>query len=236
MTTASEVKTLAQLTTHTWSHARLGRKPCDCFELDLLLALDPATTRLTQLYRYQTSRHPIQPAPLPPRHSATMADEQQEDGILRYLKDMVSQEKRRRQQSTRAKTLTDRQDYKFHEPLGQPGIRFEYDLKPIARDAMTRGAQLCMTNASFPQELRLQIMRASVVYHSSTFKVTSWTISDDYTSAVTSLFDTQHTNGALHDMLMELGEQALFEAAIFRVHMSLSSFKPDTAPLLLDKL
>ena len=91
---------------------------------------------------------------------------------------------------------------------------------------MTRGAQLRMTKASFPQELRLQVMRASVQYHSSTFHISaaapSETLAKTLKNAVTSLFDTQHTFGALHDTLKALAEQAFFEAAIFNVFTSLS--------------
>ena len=89
---------------------------------------------------------------------------------------------------------------------------------------MTKGAQLRMTKASFPQELRLQVMKASVQYHSSTFRIpataTSETLTEDLKDAATSLFDTQHTFGALYDTLKALAEQAFFEAAIFKVYTS----------------
>ena len=91
---------------------------------------------------------------------------------------------------------------------------------------MTKGAQLRMTKASFPQELRLQVMKASVQYHSSTFRIpataTSETLTEDLKDAATSLFDTQHTFGALYDTLKVLAEQAFFEAAIFNVYTSVS--------------
>ena len=91
---------------------------------------------------------------------------------------------------------------------------------------MTKGAQLRMTKASFPQELRLQVMRASVQYHSSTFHTSAAAPSEDLTEdlkdAATSLFDTQHTFGALYDTLKALAEQAFFEAAIFNAFISVS--------------
>lgn len=69
-------------------------------------------------------------------------------------------------------------------------------------------------------------MRASVQYHSSTFRISSTEADEDLTEdlkdAATSLFDTQHTFGALYDTLKELAEQAFFEAAIFNVFTSLS--------------
>lgn len=113
---------------------------------------------------------------------------------------------------------------------------FEYDLEHIAREAMTKDAQLRMTSEGFPQELRLQVMRASVMYHASTFSVDSGDTEDEFllkelttsfypqpksdniTDAAASLFDTQHTVGALHDTLKELAEQALFKATIFKVY------------------
>jgi hypothetical protein len=104
---------------------------------------------------------------------------------------------------------------------------------------MTKGAQLRMTNASFPQELRLQVMKASVRCHSSTFKIAS----DErgYTNLLADkaacLFDTQHAFGAVYDTLRELAEQAFFEATIFKVHTGASSSRAkdgkmyDTGPL-----
>jgi hypothetical protein len=91
---------------------------------------------------------------------------------------------------------------------------------------MTKGAQLRMTKASFPQELRLQVMRASVQYHSSTFRISSTEADEDLAKdlkdAATSLFDTEHTFGALYDTLKKLADQAFFEAAIFNVFTSFS--------------
>lgn len=96
----------------------------------------------------------------------------------------------------------------------------------MARDAMTKGAQLRMANASFPHELRLQVMKASLRCHASTFNISSTASSDTFTSnlkdAVTSLLDTQHTSDAICDTLKELAEQAFFETAIFKVNTSIS--------------
>lgn len=90
---------------------------------------------------------------------------------------------------------------------------------------MTKGAQLRMTNASFPQELRLQVMKASVRCHSSTFNISSSPLgmTNLLKGIATSLFDTQHTFGAVYDTLRQLAEQAFFEATIFKVHTG-SSF------------
>lgn len=91
---------------------------------------------------------------------------------------------------------------------------------------MTKGAQLRMTKASFPQELRLQVMKASVQYHSSTFHIpataSSETLTETLKDAATSLFNTQHTFGALYDTLKVLAEQAFFEAAIFKISTRIS--------------
>lgn len=129
--------------------------------------------------------------------------------------------------ATRTTRLTSRQEYcdcKFFELLGKPGTQFEYDLAHIARDAMTKGAQLRMTNASFPQELRLQVMKAGVRYHSSTFNISSspLCITSLLGDIATSLFDTQHTVGAVYDLLRKLAEQAFFEATIFKVQTDIS--------------
>ena len=103
---------------------------------------------------------------------------------------------------------------------------------------MTKGAQLRMANTTFPQELRLQVMKASVLYHLPTFIISSTThsTSDDFTDALASLFDRQQPDGALHDTLKDLAEQALFETAIFKVQKCLSQIKlsdmHSTAPLL----
>lgn len=91
---------------------------------------------------------------------------------------------------------------------------------------MIKGAQLRMTNASFPQELRLQVMKASVQFHASTFNISSTATSDTVTNglkdAVNSLFDTQHIPDTVCDTLQELAEQAFFEAAIFKIDTSIS--------------
>ena len=104
---------------------------------------------------------------------------------------------------------------------------------------MTESAQMRMTNASFPQELRLQVMKASVRYHSSTVNLSPETHgkTNFLTNNAKSLFDTQHTFGAVYDTLKELAEQALLETAIFKLHTSNSSSrskdddKYDVAPL-----
>ena len=118
------------------------------------------------------------------------------------------------------------QDYEFFELFGKPGTQFEYDHDHIAREAMTKSAQLRLTNASFPQELRLQVMKASVLYHSSPLNIFHDTDSDATTKKITNaakfLFDTRHASGALYNTLKELAEQAFFEAAIFRVHTCIS--------------
>jgi hypothetical protein len=138
----------------------------------------------------------------------------------------------------RATWLIPKQDHNFRELLGKYGNQLGHDLKAMARDAMTKGAQLRMTDTSFPQELRLQVMKASVLYHSPTFNISSATQSrtDDFIYAVRSLFDEQETSGALIDTLRELAEQAFFETAIFKVQKCLSQIKlidlHSTAPLL----
>jgi hypothetical protein len=126
--------------------------------------------------------------------------------------------------NTRAEALTSKQDYEFFELFGKPGTQFEYDLAHIARDAMTKGAQLRMMDASFPQELRLQVMKASVRYHSSTFTIPSIARGNTnlLTDKATSLFDTQHTSGAVYETLRELAEQAFFETVIFKLQTSIS--------------
>jgi hypothetical protein len=163
-----------------------------------------------------------------------MAVKSQKQGILRYLKDMVRPSHPTNMRgAVRAKELTSRQDYEFFELFGNSETRFQYDLERIARDAMTKGAQQRMTNATFPQELRLQVMKASVLYHSPTFKISSSTQNNtgDFTDAVKSLFDTQHAFGTLYETLWNLAEQVFFETAIFQVHIKLSDGHI-TAPLL----
>ncbi|GAB7336379.1 hypothetical protein MBLNU13_g09105t2 [Cladosporium sp. NU13] len=138
----------------------------------------------------------------------------------------------------RATWLTLTQEYKFQEFLSEPGSQLGNDPNSMVSGIMVKGAQLRMTNASFPQELRLQVMKASVLYHSPTFNISSATQSrtDDFVHAVGSLFDKQQTSGALYDTLRELAEQALFETAIFKVQKCISQIKlgalHSTAPLL----
>jgi len=103
---------------------------------------------------------------------------------------------------------------------------------------MIKGAKLRMTNTSFPQELRLQVMKASVAYHAPTFNISPTTHSntDDFVDACVSLFDTHPTDGALYDILKGLAEQAFLESAIFKLRRCLSPYKEEdmhsTAPLL----
>jgi hypothetical protein len=94
---------------------------------------------------------------------------------------------------------------------------------------MTKGAQLRMMNASFPQELRLQVLKASVRYHSSTFTIPSTTRGNTnlLTDKPTSLFDTQHTSGAVYETLRDLAEQAFFETVIFKLQTSISFVRFD---------
>lgn len=81
-------------------------------------------------------------------------------------------------------------------------------------------------------------MKASVLYHSPTFNISSTTQSrtDDFMYAVRSLFGEQQKSGALYDTLRELAEQAFFETAMFKVQKCLSQIKlihlHSTAPLL----
>ena len=130
------------------------------------------------------------------------------------------------------------QEYKFQESLAKLGIQLGNDLNAMIRGVMVKSAQLRMTDPSFPQELRLRVMKHSVLYHSPTFNISSTTQSrtDDLVHAVHSLFDKQQTSGSLYDMLRELAEQALFETAIFKVQKCLSQIKlsalHSSAPLL----
>jgi hypothetical protein len=138
----------------------------------------------------------------------------------------------------RATWLIPKQDHNFRELLGKYGNQLGHDLKAMARDAMVKGAQLRMTDTSFPQELRLQVMKASVLYHSPTFTISSTTRSntDDIALAMRSLFTKQQTSDALCDTLRELAEQAFFETSIFKVQKCLSQIKlgafHSTAPFL----
>jgi hypothetical protein len=121
--------------------------------------------------------------------------------------------------ATQGTLLTAQQDFKFHEePLQNPENRFDWDFKIIARQAMTEGAQRRFADASFPPELRLEVMKASVSYHAPTFEITSESTFDNVKKAAASLFDKQHyTSDAVNTTLQETAEQALVETCIFKV-------------------
>jgi hypothetical protein len=141
--------------------------------------------------------------------------------------------------ATQSTLLIAQQEFKFHEePLQNPENRFDWDFELIAREAMTQGAQRRFADASFPPELRLQVMKASVSYHAPTFDITPKSTFDDVTKAATSLFDTQHTTDAIDAVLQQTAEQALLETSIFKVerdpksHVNELNSTRSMAPLL----
>jgi hypothetical protein len=127
--------------------------------------------------------------------------------------------------ATQGTLLTAQQEFKFHEePLQNPENRFDWDFKIIARQAMTEGAQRRFADASFPPELRLEVMKASVSYHAPTFEITSESTFDDVKKAAASLFDKQHyTSDAVNTTLQQTAEQALLETCIFKVERDFES-------------
>jgi hypothetical protein len=82
---------------------------------------------------------------------------------------------------------------------------------------MTQGAQRRFADSSFPPELRLEVMRASVLYHAPTLEISLQSRFDDVTKAASSLFDKQYATDAVNAVLQQTAEQALLETCIFKV-------------------
>lgn len=114
--------------------------------------------------------------------------------------------------------------------------RFNYDFEIIARDAMIQGAQRRFADASFPPELRLLVMKASVSYHARTFEISLMTTARDLAQAAAALFNPNPTSAAVHATLQQTAEQALLETCIFKVERIFNPFDLHTthgiAPLL----
>lgn len=102
--------------------------------------------------------------------------------------------------------------------------RFDYNFKIIARDAMIRSAQSRLAGASFPSELRLLVMKASVSYHAPTLAISFTSTTADLAGAAATLFDAHPTSAAVHNTLQQTAEQAILETCIFKVERVFNPF------------
>jgi hypothetical protein len=82
---------------------------------------------------------------------------------------------------------------------------------------MIRSALRRFAGDSFPPELRLEVMKASVLYHAPMFQITFESTFDDVAKAAKKLFDQQHTTNDVSAILQQTAEQALLETCIFKV-------------------
>lgn len=117
--------------------------------------------------------------------------------------------------------LKGNRDFKFFkDPLEETQSMFNYDLERIARDAMTYTAQ--RRTAELPAELRLEVMKASVLYHRCTKELEDLSKVENVEAGAVHLFDGEHikqSDRAIYDALKEAADQAFLGHSIFTVHM-----------------
>lgn len=111
-----------------------------------------------------------------------------------------------------------------------------YDLRRIARDAMTYGAQ--RRTAKLPAELRLQIMQAGVIYKYNPPRENIFSVANVGQKAE-ALFHGEHlrfSDSAVHDVLQGAAEQAYLDKILFTVVLMIDCPNQDLARSIPESL